>query len=427
MKAIRALVAQHKAGKRVGITSVCSAHPLVIEATLRHALAHDAPIALIEATSNQVNQDGGYTGMTPVDYRAFVSAIADRVGYPRARLALGGDHLGPNAWTSLPAEEAMAKAEIMVRDYVAAGFGKIHLDCSMSCADDPVPLPERTIAERAARLCAAAEEAYSGDPDDAPSYIIGTEVPVPGGAAEDLEELAVTTADAALATIAMHRDLFAELGLSGAWDRVIATVVQPGVEFDHDKVVDYVPEKAAALSKAIEPVEHIVFEAHSTDYQTPAALAALVRDHFAILKVGPGVTFALREALWALDAIERETVASERRANLRDVTIERMRTEPGNWSKYYHGTGAALDFQLNYSFSDRIRYYWPDSAIAAAQERLFANLRETVPPLPLVSQYLPIAFAAHRAGRTTLDPVDLVAAHIDATLDAYHGACHPNV
>lgn len=176
MKAIRALVAEHKAGKRVGITSVCSAHPLVIEATLRHALAHDAPIALIEATSNQVNQDGGYTGMTPVDYRAFVEGIADRVGYPQERLALGGDHLGPNAWTRLPAEQAMAKAEIMVRDYVAAGFGKIHLDCSMSCADDPVPLPERTIAERAARLCAAAEAAYSGDPDDAPSYIIGTEV-----------------------------------------------------------------------------------------------------------------------------------------------------------------------------------------------------------------------------------------------------------
>ena len=427
MKAIRALVAEHKAGKRVGITSVCSAHPLVIEATLRHALAHDAPIALIEATSNQVNQDGGYTGMTPADYRAFVSAIADRVGYPRTRLALGGDHLGPNAWTRLPAEQAMAKAEIMVRDYVAAGFGKIHLDCSMSCADDPVPLPERTIAERAARLCAAAEAAYAGDPDGAPSYIIGTEVPVPGGAAEDLEELAVTTPGAALATISMHRDLFAELGLSGAWDRVIATVVQPGVEFDHDKVVDYLPDKATALSKAIEPVEHIVFEAHSTDYQTPTALAALVRDHFAILKVGPGVTFALREALWALDAIERETVAPERRANLREVAIARMHAEPGNWSKYYHASGAALDFQLNYSFSDRIRYYWPDSTIAAAQERLFANLRKAVPPLPLVSQYLPIAFAAHRAGHATLDPVDLVAAHIDATLDAYHGACHPNV
>ena len=427
MQVIRDLIARHKRGERVGITSVCSAHPLVIAATLRHAKAHEAQLALIEATSNQVNQDGGYTGMTPARFRDFVWGIADEVGFPRQRVALGGDHLGPNAWTALPAEDAMDKAEVMVRDYVAAGFGKIHLDCSMSCADDPEPLPERTIAERAARLCQAAERAYAGDPANAPSYVIGTEVPVPGGATEDLGELAVTTPQAALATIAMHRDLFAEGGLSSAWDRVIATVVQPGVEFDHDKVVDYVPEKAAALSAAIEPLEHVVFEAHSTDYQTPAALAALVRDHFAILKVGPGVTFALREALWGLDAIEREMLPPARRANMRDVALARMHAEPANWSKYYEATGAELDFQLQYSLSDRIRYYWPDPAIAAAQDKLFANLRETVPPLALISQYLPIAFTAHRDGRATLDPADLVIAHVSATLDAYYGACHPDV
>jgi D-tagatose-1,6-bisphosphate aldolase subunit GatZ/KbaZ len=427
LRAIRDIIARHKAGERVGITSVCSAHPLVIEATLCHALANDDPVVLIEATSNQVNQDGGYTGMVPSTYRDFVLAIADGVGFARERVALGGDHLGPNAWTNLPAAEAMSRAEVMVADYVAAGFGKIHLDCSMSCVDDPVPLPERTIAERAARLCAAAESAYRGDPADAPSYVIGTEVPVPGGAAEDLAELAVTTPQAALATIELHRDLFAQAGLSDAWDRVIATVVQPGVEFDHDKVVDYAPEMTKALSTGIEPVQNIVFEAHSTDYQTPSALAALVRDHFAILKVGPGLTFALREALWALDAIEREMLPAERRSNLRDITLERMHAEPAHWSKYYHGTGAALDFQLQYSLSDRIRYYWPDAAITAAQDKLFANLRESPPPLALVSQYLPIAFAAYRNGGATLDPTDLVIAHVSATLDDYHGACHPDV
>ncbi len=426
MQLIRDLVARHKGGERVGVTSVCSAHPLVIEATFRHAIAHRQPLVLIEATSNQVNQDGGYTGMVPADFRAFVEGIASQTGFPLDRLVLGGDHLGPNAWTALSAAEAMDKAEVMVADYVRAGFRKIHLDCSMSCADDPVPLPERTIAERAARLCAAAEKAFDGDAADAPVYVIGTEVPVPGGAAEDLEELAVTTPEAALATVDMHRDLFQSLGLADAWTRVIATVVQPGVEFDHDKVVDYRPERATALSRAIEPVDHLVFEAHSTDYQTPAALAALVRDHFATLKVGPGVTFALREALWALDAIERETVAAYARAKLREVTLERMRAEPKNWQKYYHAEGEALTLQLQYSLSDRIRYYWPDAEIAAAQERLFANLRAAVPPLPLVSQYLPLAYAAVRAGRASLDPAELVMAHVGATLDAYHGACYPN-
>jgi D-tagatose-1,6-bisphosphate aldolase subunit GatZ/KbaZ len=426
VQAIRDIVTRHKAGERTGITSVCSAHPLVIEATLRHALSRGTPVVLIEATSNQVNQDGGYTGMMPADFRAFVEGIARTVGFPVARLVLGGDHLGPNAWTAQPAEAAMAKAEVMVADYVAAGFRKIHLDCSMSCADDPVPLPERTIAERAVRLARAAEAAFAGDVDDAPVYVVGTEVPVPGGAAEDLEELAVTSPDAALATLDIHRRMFRDAGLADAWERVIATVVQPGVEFDHDKVVDYRPEKAHALSTAIEPVPGIVFEAHSTDYQTPDALAALVRDHFAILKVGPGVTFALREALWALDAIERETVPTAQRANLREVALERMRAEPGNWRKYYHATGDALTHQLEYSLSDRIRYYWPDTAIASAQAQLFANLRETPPALALVSQYLPLAYAALRAGAATRDPADLVMAHVAATLDAYHGACHPH-
>ena len=224
----------------------------------------------------------------------------------------------------------------------------------------------------------------------------------------------------------MHRDLFRQAGLADAWTRVVATVVQPGVEFDHDKVVDYRPEQATALSAAIQRVDGIVFEAHSTDYQTPGALAALVRDHFAILKVGPGVTFALREALWALDAIEGETVPEANRARLREVVLERMHDEPTNWQKYYHANGAALDRQLQYSLSDRIRYYWPDAAIAAAQRTLFANLRDTPPPLALVSQYLPLAYAAVRAGKATLDPADLVIAHIGVTLDAYHGACHPD-
>jgi D-tagatose-1,6-bisphosphate aldolase subunit GatZ/KbaZ len=426
MEMIQNLVADHKAGRTVGITSVCSAHPLVIEATFAHALRHDTRFVLIEATSNQVNQDGGYTGMVPADFRAFVERIADRLGFPRDRLVLGGDHLGPNAWTSLPAAGAMAKAEVMIADYVRAGFAKIHLDCSMSCADDPTPLPERTVAERAARLCRVAEDAYAGDPADAPVYVIGTEVPVPGGAAEDLETLAVTSPEAALATLDMHRSLFAEQGLHAAWNRVIATVVQPGVEFDHMKVVDYDPAAATALSTAIAPVDHIVFEAHSTDYQTPQALAALVRDHFAILKVGPGVTFALREALWALDAIERETVPAAARANLRDTAIARMKAEPGNWRKYYHETGDALDLQLQYSLSDRIRYYWPDADIGIAQAKLFDNLRAHVPPLPLLSQYLPVAYAAVRAGTATLDPIDLIVAQIAATLDAYHGACNPD-
>jgi len=139
------LVARHKQGHAVGVTSICSAHPIVIEAALRHARQHGDTFVLFEATCNQVNQDGGYTGMAPVDFVAFVRGIAERVGFDHSRIVLGGDHLGPNPWTQLPAAAAMEKAVTMVAAYVAAGFRKIHLDCSMSCAGEPVPLPEAEI------------------------------------------------------------------------------------------------------------------------------------------------------------------------------------------------------------------------------------------------------------------------------------------
>ena len=254
--------------------------------------------------------------------------------------------------------------------------------------------------------------------------MIGTEVPIPGGATEAIEGLAVTTPEAALATIEAHRVAFVEAGLEAAWQRVVASVVQPGVEFDHHSVIDYAPDKAVALSRSITTVPNMVFEAHSTDYQTRDALAALVRDHFAILKVGPGLTFALREALWALDAIEREWIEPTRQARLREVVLQRLHAEPGHWRRYYHGQGHALDIDLQYSLSDRIRYYWPDARIEQARLQLFDNLRRDPPPISLVSQFLPHALHALRTGTATLDPQSLAMAHVSAVLDEYHHACH---
>ncbi|MET0539007.1 MAG: D-tagatose-bisphosphate aldolase, class II, non-catalytic subunit [Xanthobacteraceae bacterium] len=425
MKAILDLVARHKTGERCGIFSVCSAHPLVIEAAFRHAQRRGTPFALIEATSNQVNQDGGYTRMMPEDFRHAVERIADHAGLSRDRILLGGDHLGPNSWQALTAEDAMQRSEVLIDKYVSAGFRKIHLDCSMSCAGDPKSLPGETIALRAARLCAVAERAHAQSGGEAPVYVIGTEVPVPGGAAEDLDTLAVTTPDAARATLETHRALFDKSGLADAWRRVIALVVQPGVEFDHRKVIAYAPDKARALSRIAESADTILFEAHSTDYQSRSALADLVRDHFAILKVGPALTFALREALWALDAIEREWIDQGSWSGLRNIALARMKAEPRHWAKYYHASGAALDFDLQYSLSDRIRYYWPDPEIMRAQSTLFRNLSEDPPPRALISQYLPVAHRALNKGSFKNNPAELVMAHVCAVLDDYHAATLP--
>ncbi|UXH80990.1 D-tagatose-bisphosphate aldolase, class II, non-catalytic subunit [Roseateles amylovorans] len=423
------LVRRHKqaptGATAVGIPSVCSAHPVVIAATLRECVAQGRP-ALIEATSNQVNQDGGYTGMTPADFRRFVLGIAANEGLSPDALILGGDHLGPNAWRKQSAEVAMAKAEVMVAQYVQAGFRKIHLDCSMSCADDPVPLPEPEIAARAVRLCRAAERAWAEMPDrgEPPVYVIGTEVPVPGGAHEDLDELAVTSPEAASHTLALHREGFAQAGLDDAWTRVIAMVVQPGVEFDHHKVIDYRPEKARALSAFIESEPRLVFEAHSTDYQTPERLAQLARDHFAILKVGPGVTFALRETLWALAAVERDWLGQRRSHGdgLVETVLGVMRAEPEHWRPYYQDA-QRLDVDLAYSLSDRIRYYWAHPTVQRACATLLNRLESSPPPLTLLSQYLPRQYDAIRDGRLRNRPVELLRDGTAQSLRPYLEAC----
>ena len=422
MRALLDLVRRHRAGEPVGIFSVCSAHPLVLRAALEQARARGGHV-LIEATSNQVNQDGGYTGLRPGGFRDLVWGLADETGLPRERMLLGGDHLGPNCWQALPAAAALERATVMITEYVQAGFRKIHLDCSMRCADDPEALADEVVAARSAALCAAAETAWRDAGGEAPVYIIGTEVPVPGGAQETLHELAVTAPEAAQATLRAHREAFTRQGLQAAWERVIGLVVQPGVEFDHDAVVDYVPAKARALSQWLESQPHLVFEAHSTDYQTPQALTALVRDHFAILKVGPALTYALREAVWALDRIATEWLGASATSGVRATLLARMRADPSHWRKYYHGEGRALELQCEYSLSDRIRYYWPAPDVLRALERLESALDANPPPLALLRQYLPSGYAARRGSRDKLSARALLLHHVRQVLDEYTLAC----
>ena len=139
-------------GPRSGIYSVCSAHPWVIRAAAEQAV-ESGSLLLIEATSNQVNQFGGYTGMRAEAFRDFVRQHVAADGLPLERLILGGDHLGPNPWRTRSAEEAMRLAEEMVAEYVRAGFTKIHLDASMACGDDGSSISDEVVAQRAARLC----------------------------------------------------------------------------------------------------------------------------------------------------------------------------------------------------------------------------------------------------------------------------------
>jgi D-tagatose-bisphosphate aldolase class II non-catalytic subunit len=379
LETLRAIIAANRAGAPRGIAAWCTAHPDTLRAILRAQLAISGPI-LIEATCNQVNQNGGYTGMTPAKFRRFAEGLARDEGVDPQRLILGGDHLGPNPWRHLPASGAMEAAREMVKAYAEAGFEKIHLDASMACADDGL-LSEETMAERATELCAAAEAAAVTPA----AYVIGTEVPIPGGETHALDAISVTKPEAVKRTYELHADAFRARGLNDVLSRVIALVVQPGVDFDNADVTLFDAAKARALTRAAAELPGALFEAHSTDYQTEQCLANLVGGHFAILKVGPELTFAYREAVFAMAAIE-EQLAPQSRSNVISVIDDVMNRDDRGWRPYVPAGEQQRAAKL-FGLSDRVRYYWPNAEIAQAVRQLQENIDSQPAPRGLVLQY----------------------------------------
>lgn len=416
MNALDEFVAQlerNRSGQGGVAVSVCSAHPLVLRAAFRSALRFDT-FALIESTSNQVDQYGGYTGMRPADFAALVNKIAAEEGFPAERILLGGDHLGPNSWRHLGSEKAMQETLQLVRSYVQAGYRKIHLDASFVCSDDAGPLSDEIVARRCAQMAQVAEEAATGAK---PIYVVGTEVPIPGGTQVD-EGMHVTSPADVERTLGVFRETFLAHGLNDAWSRVVGLVIQPGVEFGDAMVHDYQP--TPALTAVIDRQPGLAYEAHSTDYQSGSNLARLAQNHFFILKVGPWLTYALREGLFSLECIERELKPANPSC-FRETLTGVMKADPKYWEKYYSGSADEVDYKIAFSYSDRARYYLGHKDVVDSLNRLLENLAPEVPD-GLISQYLPIQYQAVREGKLGKHPMDLAVDRVSNVLDLYFAA-----
>jgi len=426
------IINYQKKGIPKGICSICTASEIVIEAAMKMGIENNDYI-LIESTCNQVNQFGGYSGMTPSGFRDFVFKIAEKIGFPNEKVILGGDHLGPNPWKKDNANIAMKKACQLINDYIEAGYTKIHIDTSMRLADDNddenEPLDPEIIAYRGAKLAAVAENAFRGFKQkdhlaEPPVYVIGTEVPVPGGTTSTEKKLEVTRVEDLEKTISLFKRYFFENKLDYAWNRIIAIVVQPGVEFGVHSINDYDRSNSIELTNYIKKIPGMVFEVHSTDYQNPGSLKELVKDGFAILKVGPALTFAMREAFFSLNMIEKELLKNEDvdLSGLIDLIGRAMLNNPDNWNEYYKGDVKKIELARKYSLSDRIRYYWALPEVKDSIQILFNNLRRTEIPLTLLSQYMPEQYKKVKIGLLSKDPWALTRDRIISVLEDYKKA-----
>lgn len=425
MHILQQIVYKNKHNRFVGFYSCCSSNPLVIKASLLRAKNKNS-IAVIESTCNQVNQFGGYTGMKPADLRDQVYDLAGQVGIDRRQVILGGDHLGPLPWETCPEEEAMQHAEELVRQCVLAGYSKIHLDTSMRVgSDDPgQPLLTETCARRGARLCVAAEKAFkeyrAGNPDaEEPVYVLGSEVPVPGGDFSQ-EECPITSVEDCETTIEAYAQAFEEAGVGYVVPRIIGLVVQLGVEFYESHIDEYNRVQTADLVMSMRN-SPVALEGHSTDYQTADNLRRMCEDGVAILKTGPALTFSCREALYALEMIEKEIYAlePEKLSHFQQTLDSVMSQDDAHWKGYYSGSEDKVRLSRKYSFYDRARYYMPHPRVVAAQEKLFENLSGNIIPLTLLSQYLPVQYLRVRGGEVRNEPEDILLDKIGDRIDHY--------
>ena len=426
------MLEKRNAGINAAYPSYCSANKFVIEAILIQGKRFGDAI-IIESTSNQVNQFGGYLGMTPMEFKDYVYEIADRVGFDKSKLILGGDHLGPQPWQDLPESEALENSVELVRQCVLAGYTKIHLDTSMRVADDDIntKLSTETIARRGGVMLKAAEDAFAelkkDNPDAVhPVYVIGSEVPIPGGAQEE-SKIQITTPEDFRDTVDTYERVFNEMGLGDKWKHVVAVVVQPGVEFGDDEVDAYDRGAAIMLVRELEKYPNLVFEGHSTDYQTPRKLAQMAEDGIAILKVGPALTFAMREAMFGYAMIEKDLIEDEeKRSNFIEILDKEMLADPKDWKKYYKGNEEEQRIARKYSFSDRCRYYMSRPEVVKATEKLIENIEGVKVPLSMIHQFFPNQYIRIRDGRLNNEPRAVIFDHIMDVIDDYNYATKHN-
>lgn len=414
---IREIIRRRKDGILSGVPSYCTANESVLRALIKNSKQKNRMI-LIEATSNQVNQDKGYTGMDSFDFVNYINKICIECNFDPKMVIKGGDHLGPLPWSNLNADIAMDKAEVLVRMSVRAGFKKIHLDTTMNLGDDPEgPLDEVVIAKRSARLYRACEDEYlkmieRNSSEEHPIFVIGSEVPYAGGIRGSSEEVSVTSPTEFEKTISIFHKVFTEEGIQGAWKYIIAIVVQPGVDFGANHIQLYNHEKSKILCESLKHYPGVVFEGHSTDYQPKAKLKEMVEDGIAVLKVGPALTFAYREALFSLSYIEDILVKKENRSHLKEVLNKVMLEDDHHWKKYYNGSIEDKMALRYFGLSDRSRYYFINEKVKASIDTLISNLTGIEIPMGMLHQFLPIQYKKIRDGILKQDISDIIDDHI---------------
>ncbi|MDI9551349.1 MAG: class II D-tagatose-bisphosphate aldolase, non-catalytic subunit [Bacteroidales bacterium] len=354
--------------KPMTLLAVCPNSPAVIKAAFRAAKRNNAPI-LFAATLNQVDCDGGYTGMTQEDFVRVMKVEAKRNNYTGPFIA-AIDHGGPwlkdiQTLEKWPYEKAMEAVKKSYEAALLAGYELIHVDPTV---DRSLPEGEviqiEVVAARTIELITHIERFRKSRGLPPIDYEVGTEE-VHGGLAD---------MDVFNKFLKLLKAGLEENGCSDAWPCFVVGKV--GTDL-HTTFFD--PVVARQLASTVAEYGSFIKGHYTDDVENPEEYPM---SGMGGANVGPEFTIAEFNALEELESLENKlyeegAVAMHSRMNaiLRELVVA-----SGRWKKWVRGNESADDFasitpeRQRWLIQTGARYIWQKPEAVAARQMLYSNL-----------------------------------------------------
>jgi len=354
--------------KPMTLLGVCPNSPAVIKAAFRAAKRNNAPILFV-ATLNQVDCDGGYTGMTQADFVKTLKLEARRNDFTGIYVA-AVDHGGPwlkdkqsiEKWSY---EKAMAGVKKSFEAAVLAGYDMIHVDPTVDITlAKGEGIKIETVVNRTVELIAHVEKFRRENNLPSISYEVGTEE-VHGGLADE------TTFDKFLILL---KEGLKNAGFPDVWPCYIVGKV--GTDLD---TAYFDPKVAKDLTAKVKPYGSYIKGHYTDDVENPEDYPLC---NMGAANVGPEFTISEHNAIEELEAIEKKLYEENRIAILSNITkvIENLVVESGRWKKWLHDGESKDDFysitpeRRQWLIKTGARYIWQKPETLASRGVLYENL-----------------------------------------------------
>ena len=360
---------EKETGVKRTVFAACPNSMAVIKAAFRAAKRNDAPI-YFAATLNQIDCDGGYTGMTQDEFIKTLKFEAEAVNFKGIYIA-AIDHGGPwlkdiqhvEHWST---EDAMNGVKKSFEAAIAAGYDLIHVDPTV---DINVPKGQiidiHVVVKRTVELISHAENFRRSHGYAPISYEVGTEE-VHGGLADE------KTFDTFLTGL---KEGLAAAGLDDVWPCFIVGKV--GTDL-HTTTFD--PEVARQLTAKVRPYGSWIKGHYTDDVSNPEEYPL---SGMGAANVGPEFTMSEYDALSELEAEEKKFFGEGRVAKLSGMTdtLNSLVHKSGRWKKWLLADEQGKDLyeltpeRFSWIVKTCSRYIWQKPEAVAARSVLYANLK----------------------------------------------------